>query len=149
VRILDLGKHRKARIWLGTLPHAVFSPSETIHYAIPARGQLREDPRLAAIEWLVPLGPRFMYGLLGGDFTSNLNDSFQVEVCTSVEDGPHFSNSLANQIDEARVGFPAEYAPAVSLGVDLAAKSELKGQGRKTSDKLLSSWTRRVKHRDK
>jgi hypothetical protein len=122
--ILDLGKHRQARIWTGDVPDASYPPIDEMRRSVLAGRSAQDGFKLAAIEVLVPLGGRSMYGLLGGEFQPDSSNRLDVRVCLASAQGKLFSNNLAGLRDEVRVGLPAEYAEAVFDGVALA-KGEL------------------------
>jgi|HubBroStandDraft_5_1064220.scaffolds.fasta_scaffold151810_2 hypothetical protein len=124
MRILELGKHRRARVWIGELPNVMYTSSETLTQSIVADRKAHRWLKLAAVEVFVPLGPRSMYGLLGGGFEAGTEDNLNVDVNISGENGQTYSNSLAATGDEVRVGLPAEYAKAVITGVEFT-KNEL------------------------
>ena len=79
---------------------------------------------MAAIEVFVPLGPRSMYGLLGGQWKPGATGQLSVDVSVSATNERLLADSLAMKGDEVRVGLPVQYAKAVLAGVDMA-KSEL------------------------
>lgn len=124
MRILELGKSRRARVWIGELPDAVCPSVRTLTHTIAADRESQNGLRLAAIEVFVPLGPRSMYGLLGGQFKPDATGQLSVDVDISAADGRLFAGSLAMKGDEVRVGLPAEYTKGVLVGADLA-KSEM------------------------
>lgn len=124
MRILELGKYRRARVWTGELPDVACPSIKTLTQTIAADKKLQNGLRLAAIEVFVPLGPRSMYGLLGGQFDPDATDQLRIDVNTSGANERLLADNLAMMGDEVRVGLPTEYAQAVLVGVDLA-KSEL------------------------
>lgn len=124
MRTLELGKYRRARVWIGELPDVACPPVKTLTHTIAASRESRNELRLAAIEVFVPLGPRSMYGLLGGQFESSATGHLSVDVNVSTANERLLVDSLAMKRDDVRVGLPAEYAKAVLAGVDLA-KNEL------------------------
>jgi hypothetical protein len=124
MRTLELGKYRRARIWIGELPDVVCPSAKTLTHAVAADGELLSSLRLAAIEVFVPLGPRSMYGLLGGQLKPDATNHLSVDVSVSSATERLLTDSLATKGDEVRVGLPAEYAQAVLAGVD-TAKTEL------------------------
>jgi hypothetical protein len=79
---------------------------------------------MAAVEMFADLGPRHMYGLLGGHLEPDTTDYLSVEVRVSTANERLFNDSLAMKRDEVRVGLPAEYVQGVMAGLDLA-KHEL------------------------
>jgi len=120
MRTLKLGRHRRARVWIGDIPDVLCASQNTLiqHYAAP--GYLLYEPREAAVELLVPLGARFMYGLLGGRFAYEATSELHVEVSVSSAHERPFPESLAKSIDEVRVGLPSEYGGAALAGVEFA-----------------------------
>lgn len=124
VRVLKLGKYGRARVWIGELPGAAYPAVKTFTHAIAAEASSENRLRLVAVEVFMPLGPRSMYGLLGGRWTSGTTSQLSVDVSIAAADGQLLSDNLAGKGDEVRVGLPAEYAQAVLAGVDLA-KSEM------------------------
>jgi hypothetical protein len=105
---------------MGELPDAACPSIKTLTHFAAAKAQSSSGLRLAAIEVFVPLGPRSMYGLLGGEWQPDQSNQFGVEVNVSAANERLFADSLALKGDEVRVGLPAEYANAVVVGVDLA-----------------------------
>jgi hypothetical protein len=122
MRTLELGKHRRARIWTGDLPNASYPSTHVLTYSIAASDISQPGPTLAAVEVFVPLGGRFIYGLLGGHWVPDPSlGRLDVDICVAAATGRVFGDSLAIGSDEVRVGLPAEYAQGVMAGVDLAA----------------------------
>lgn len=124
MKALELGKHRRARVWIGELPDAACPSVKTLTHTIAADRESQHGLRMAAIEVFVPLGPRSMYGLLGGQWKPDATGQLSVDVNVSAANERLLADSLAMKGDEVRVGLPAEYAKAVLVGVDMA-KSEL------------------------
>jgi hypothetical protein len=125
VRTLELGKDRRARVWLGELPDAACPTVRTLTHTIAAGRESQNFVELAAIEVFVPLGPRSMYGLLGGQMKPNAaSNNLRISVSVSAANERLLADSLAMRGDVVRVGLPAEYAQAVLAGVNLA-KGEL------------------------
>ena len=91
------------------------------------------EPRAAAIEILVPAGPRFLYGLLGCHFKPDQAEHVTIQVQISSPEERIFPDSLGTQMDEVRVGLPAEYGSAVLSGVALEKdRLEMLGAGNLT-----------------
>lgn len=109
---------------MNELPDASYSPLKTLTHTLAAGGNSEGGLRKAAVEILVPLGPRSIYGLLGGHFNPLSAGKLVVDVKVSASSGRLLANSLPMNGDEVRIGLPAEYANAVLSGMDLA-KSEL------------------------
>ncbi|NJK91118.1 MAG: hypothetical protein HC904_04360 [Blastochloris sp.] len=119
MRRVDLGKYRKARIWLNELPDASCPTGVTQEISVSAKGESVMAKR-AAVEVFVPLGPRSMYGLLGGEFTPSTTGQLNVTIISSAANGKSLSESLASSSDQVRVGLPREYCEAVKEGIRLA-----------------------------
>jgi hypothetical protein len=124
MRTLELGMHRRARVWIGDLPDAMCPPVGTLTHTIAAGRETQNGLRLAAIEVLVPLGPRSMYGLLGGRFEPDATGQLVIGFNVTAATERLFAESLAANGDQVRVGLPAEYAHSVLAGVS-AAKGEM------------------------
>ena len=124
MRTLELGKHRQARFWIGEHPDVACPSVKTLTHTIAADRESQNGLRLAAIEVFVHLGPRTMYGLLGGQWKPDATGQLSIEVNISAANERLLADSLALKGDEVRVGLPAEYAKAVLVGVD-AAKKEM------------------------
>jgi hypothetical protein len=120
MRTLALGKYRQARVWIGELPDTAYPSVETLTHTTAADAKSQGKFMLAAVEVFVPLGPRSMYGLLGGQWTPDASGQFQVDVNVSAPNERLLADNLAIKGDEVRVGLPSEYAKAVAAGVDLA-----------------------------
>ena len=124
MKTLDFGKHRRARVWIGELPDTACPSVKTLTHTIAADRKSQHGSRMAAIEVFVPLGPRSIYGLLGGHWKPDLTGQLSIDVSVSTPNERLFADSLAMKGVEVRVGLPSEYAKAVLAGVDMA-KSEL------------------------
>jgi len=119
MRTLELGKYRRARVWIGELPVATYPSAKTLTHTVAASDASQSEPKLAAVEVFVPLGARSMYGLLGGQWTPGATGQLSVDVGITDPNGPLFADNIAGKGDEVRVGLPAEYAQAVLAGVNL------------------------------
>lgn len=126
--IIDLGKHRKLRVWAGSLPPAEYNAANTVSLTIPA-GQNTVNGGgnvlwLVALEFSALLGPRSVYGLLGGEFRPAPTNHLDVEICIGSTD-ERFENNLAARSDHVCKGLPSEYLQGVLDGLALA-KGELR-----------------------
>ena len=132
---LKLTKFQSARVWLNELPvGTTFKPESTLIKKVDGGQSASGVVDAAAIEWLVPLGPRTVYGLLGGRLLPSADRSFTIEVGLSGEDGPQYESTLASKVSEdARVGLPAEYGQAVFD----AAVGALRGVGHPVSGRIV------------
>src|SRR5258708_32577560 len=120
MRTLELGKYRRARVWIGELPDAAYPSVRVLTRTIAVGTERQNGLTLAGIEGSVPLGARSMYGLLGGQFKADATGHLSVDVSVSAANGRLLADSLAMKGDEVRVGLPAEYAQGVLAGVSLA-----------------------------
>ncbi len=120
MRILDLGKERRARVWIGDHPDSDYPSQRTLSHSVTAGKKPYNQAKVGVVEVLVPLGGRFKYGLLGGILRPAPTDVLSIELNVSSPGERLFINSLAKEIDEVRVGLPEEYAEAVLSGVDVA-----------------------------
>lgn len=120
MKTINFDKFKKARFWIDELPDAMYCPSDMVAYKVPVNSQRYVDVQVAAIELLVPLGARSMYGLIGGSFEPNEGDGLSVEIYVSSSVERIFSESMAGLNDEVRVGLPVEYVRGVAAGVDVA-----------------------------
>lgn len=125
MRTPSIGAFRQARVWIGELPNAAYSPVDTVTHVIAAgRQPIPNGLTLATVEVFVPLGGRALYGLLGGHWRPTKGSHLSVELSVSAPNEHSFPDSLAEKVDDVRVGLPAEYAQGVFDGIDLA-KGEL------------------------
>ena len=120
MRSLELGKHRKARVWINQLPDASFVPSVVAKVVISTDGTSGQGNIQAAIELFIPLGPRAMYGLLGARFVANQSGELIIEIGSTELAGDVVPDTLAMRGDIVRVGLPSEYINGVSNGIELA-----------------------------
>jgi hypothetical protein len=119
MRELAFGKFRKARVWLNELPDAGCPPGPSEEMVFSASGGMT-SARKAAVELFVPLGPRWLYGLLGGDFQPDPTGELKVTIRLPARNHKTFSSSLAKSLDEVHVGLNEEYSEAVKQGISLA-----------------------------
>jgi hypothetical protein len=67
------------RVWLDELPDATYPIAEWVEYAIPAEST-GIAARSGAVEWYLVLGPRPMYGFIGGTFQPDTSDQIKIRV---------------------------------------------------------------------
>lgn len=121
MKTLQLAKHQKARVWLNELPDSSYASSEVISYAVRANATEETWVTRAAVELLIPLGGRSMYGLIGGEFEPSSDGMLVVEICVSSGDMPTFSESLIASKDDVKTGLPAEYVRGICSGADIGS----------------------------
>jgi len=113
---LQLAQHRKARIWLTELPDARVNPSDVSERSVQGVKPVTDGTHRAAIEILIPRGPRALYGLLGAELRPSKSGALVIRVVKSCTDGPPFPNSIALSSDDTRIGLPDEFSQAVVEG---------------------------------
>jgi len=116
----DIGRHGRARFWVGTCPGAVFPSTESVQSeAEPADVALKSQQ--VALEIKLPKDPRVMYGLLGGRFETDPSaTAVRIVVpysSTPFGDGRAFVTPLASPPETPLIGLPKELADAVLEGV--------------------------------
>lgn len=108
----NLGKYRKAKVWINELPAVRYNPVERISFSMQVSGDRTPAFTQVALELLLP-GDHNCYVLLGASFAPD--DSGQmivnVDVCRDHEE--FFVHSLNAPYDKVHVGIPKEYAVAV------------------------------------
>lgn len=132
---LQLAQHRKARVWLNELPDARTTSAKVSERSVQGGKTVFEGVRRAAIEILIPRGPRALYGLLGAELRPNQSEALVIRVIASNNDGTPFRDSIALSSDEAQVGLPDEFCQAVVEG----AASQVAKSGGLSSGELLFS----------
>jgi hypothetical protein len=118
MKTFDLEKFKRARVWLNDLPPCEYASSKVLTHIFPASNSRKANVHRAAIEILVPLGPRSMYALIGGEYSPDNSNALEVELAIS-DDGPIFSDSLASSGDVVKIGLPSEYAQGVFKGLSI------------------------------
>jgi hypothetical protein len=116
---LSFGKFRSVRVWIRELPECTFETSQRTEIIVPAADRSLPAAK-AAIEFFVPIGPRAMYGLLGGEFRPANTGQLKVIISSEKASKTPFESSLLNSNHVAFVGLHTEYADAVGEGVRLA-----------------------------
>ena len=129
---IQLPKFQVARVWINALPLVAVSGNSSLTKSIENGEATSYIVNSAAIEWLVPLGPRIAYGLLGGRFIPSEQAPLVLDVVTSTSDAGQYSETLASKVSEdARIGLPMEYGKVVfNAAADALSRSRhpLSGQ---------------------
>lgn len=112
IKELQLGRHRKARIWIDELPDANIRAVSAHKASLPINGTA-PNVRFIACELYVPLGPRSLYGLLGCELSPTTGQTSEVTIDEALGDGALFKNSLRGTYEAVNFGLPGEYVPAV------------------------------------
>jgi hypothetical protein len=116
-RLLQLSRHRRANIWLGVPPNAAYSPTGFVRRVISTGLSASPTIRIAAVELVVPRGPKASYGLLGAELIDSGGRDGEVSVAVNNTGFP-MQGSLAAMPDDVRIGLLEEYADAVVAGVE-------------------------------
>ena len=114
---LELGKTSRATVWLNELPAASFHSAKVIEtkLATPiARNPLRSS---AAIELFIVIGPRQMYGLLGGTLVPKPLDTTALTLSIPVGASEDRFQSTIESVGESSMGLPEEYADSITEGI--------------------------------
>lgn len=118
MKTFNLERFKKGRVWFNELPKCEYIPEKVLVHTVIATSSKKTIIRHAAIELLVPLGPRSMYALIGGEYRSDNSDTLQVELSV-LDDGAAFFDSLASPGDVVKIGLPSEYVRGVIDGIDM------------------------------
>lgn len=123
MKALKLSKERSARVWIDENPPIGTSVnnSRVSHRAIKIQEVRPLKHKIVTIELLVPLGGRFLYGLLGCEVMGERTSPLDVVVETSVEVKSEFFESLAGNIDTVWSGISDEYTDAILDGASMGA----------------------------
>lgn len=116
--ILRLSKERRARVWFDEPPAnnvSLAGPTE-YHRRVDSVGNCELTCRTATVELFIPLGGRFLYGLLGCEVIGQKSPTLDVVVQTSLKKEQRFLGSLAGELDSVWWGLSDEYANAVLEG---------------------------------
>jgi len=151
---IQLGKYRKARIWLDELPPMPIGTFENMQCSFSSKNGVGLGLRKAAVELYVPSGV-YEYGLLGAEMYYSGNPGLDVELITSEGIGVPYQDSLVGVARDAYWGLPQEYVQAVLKGVSLAlSEPALQISGKLTinttsfsvigSSELAFTWVARV-----
>lgn len=113
---LQLAQYRRARVWFNGLPDARPTSYKVSERSVGGGNVVFEKARQAAIEILIPRGPRALYGLLGAELRPSRSERLTVRVLVSSNAGSLFPGSIALASDETRIGLPSEFSQAVVEG---------------------------------
>ena len=116
---LDLGLHRKARIWTEALPDACFGSTDFVSGTLPASDNslASADRKKFCIEYMANLGGRIAYGLLGSTLENSPAESLCVQVATKEAAWEVYSTDFYANADPILVGLPILFAQAVDAAV--------------------------------
>ena len=129
---INLNFHSQARVWIEDAPSIIYPVIDTLTKDVQT-GLTRnsERQRQVALEILIPVGVRILYGLLGAKFIPHDSGKLSLAVLVSTNNEFIFEQSIASQLDRVRVGLPNEYSQSIVDGA-------LKALDRETIVKLGS-----------
>ncbi len=113
---LDLGFHRKARIWQEQLPNACFDSPTVFSEDIEARqtgDQSTVDRTSFCIEYRAHLGGRTVYGLLGSSYERASTRTLSIRVFGKESGWEILVTDLYGSTDPVNVGLPFIFARSV------------------------------------
>jgi hypothetical protein len=114
---LDLGKCRQVNVWLHDLPDAGFEGEERTEIILPAAKA--SFVRRGALEMLVPIGGRLIYGLLGGILVPANPVVLRVEIHISENRSKRFNGAILKS-EKTFVGLPREYVPGIQRALAIS-----------------------------
>jgi hypothetical protein len=117
MQTINLDFHSQARVWIKDSPSIIYPALDIITLEIQGSLARKSGTRQAALELIIPVGPRVCYGLLGVQFIPNDSGKLSVEVRVSTENESIFKNSMAAQVDTVRIGLPREYSQSTIEGI--------------------------------
>lgn len=121
--IVALSHERRARIWLNQAPPApVRMTAPTSRHERVTGVCLNPTHTVVALELLIHLGGRYMYGLLGSELLGEESQTPDILVPTTDRLEHPFADSLAAKVDTVWWGLPTEYAAAVLRGAESGAR---------------------------
>lgn len=114
--LLNFENYKKARIWLNDPPDMKYDGIAKIQRVLGLdantnSGLIREPS--VTMELFIPMGAMAAYACLGLDYEANSSNQLTFEITTSNDEGRILTGSLADIVDEVRVGLPQEFANAV------------------------------------
>lgn len=122
---INLGFHSKARVWIKDSPSIIYPSLDILTKEIQTGLSCKLGTRRAALEIIIPVGPRVCYGLLGAEFIPNNSGNLSVEIRVSTDSESIFKNSIAAQFDAVRFGLPMEYSQSVIEGISNSLNNQV------------------------
>jgi hypothetical protein len=119
--ILDLGLHRRVKVWRDSAALPVIGAADTREQVIATTTRSPGPAGLIAVEAVLPRGPMVMYGALGGTFApdaSTASLTVRVHHLAAEQSGPPFESELVVQPELTLLGLPSELVDAVLRGVN-------------------------------
>jgi hypothetical protein len=112
MKLFELGKHRRARVWLNEQPANTLTQRGIVLSGEAGANRPPTTSRSAAVEFAVPTGGMCMYGLLGATYSPRKEPGLVVEV-VSADEGPEYSDAQSLAAEQARVCLPSTTASYV------------------------------------
>jgi hypothetical protein len=105
--------YRRARVWLDEPLPCAFRADETLRTSVAAVASATTTLRRAAVEIFVPLGAKFDYGLVGGEWRPGTGNRLHVTVGVTTAPQAAYRESLSGRLEDVEVGLLREYAAAI------------------------------------
>jgi hypothetical protein len=103
----------KARIWKESFPNLIYPTVNIVEKVVRTNLEAVFERKQVAIEILIPVGGRFLYGFLGVVFKPDCSGKLLLQVPVSTDTEKIFEDSIAAHLDQVRLGLPNEYVQSV------------------------------------
>lgn len=130
MRLLDLGRLNRARVWQGELPEIAYAGLRIVEHVVNADRNVVAQPMSGAVEVFFPRGASFHTGLLGARFTPDESGSLRMRlklVDPAIKDIVDWA--LAAGVDSVHPGLPPYLVSAVVAGVTTSQDHRSLGSG--------------------
>jgi hypothetical protein len=124
MRNIQLASGGRVRVWIAG-GVALYTGETSLRATIDSHAKTSLSLSGVTIEALIPRGARAQYGMVGATFEPTRATATRVEVPYSADAGGRWSESIAAQIDDVRIGLPSEYASAVFDAIVCGGKGGL------------------------
>lgn len=121
MKLLDLGLHRRVRVWRDGDQLPVFESVGLLERKLETRRRDSAPRATVSIEAVLPRGAMVMYGALGGMFQPNPSRSgltVKVHHLQSGDSGAPYASDLVVAPDKSSLGLPLDVVEAVMSGVN-------------------------------
>jgi hypothetical protein len=112
LKSISIGRHGAGLLWIDEAMDVGFDPVGLEERHVKA-GIGNSHARMVAVEIYLPRGARAEYALLGMRYEPAPRDDLLVRVLIGETLGSTYDQSLAGQVDEVRLGLPADYVSSV------------------------------------
>ena len=103
----------KARLWKESVPKLIYPTIDTIEQVLCTDLPKISGEKQVALEVMIPVGGRFLYGFLGAVFKPSASEQFLLQIPVSTDSEKIFADSIAADLDQIRFGLPNEYVQSV------------------------------------